>query len=165
MTIFSTFNYYSESNMQAIKECLQESFDTVTEDMIHDACNTQLNSDWTNIQDKLLDFFDDQVILVTATIGRWNGICTGREIGIFENLITDILDKQDDFKIESNDGEFLIKTYHHDGQNNFEIKILTFEAEDMLDKFDNNELDYSEKELCKMFYEDNTLTVLPNYVG
>ena len=38
-------------------------------------------------------------------------------------------------------------------------------TEDMLDKFDNNELDYSEKELCKMFYEDNTLTVLPNYVG
>ena len=165
MTIFSTFNYYSESNMQAIKECLQESFDTVTEDMIYNACNNQLNSDWTNVQDKLLDFFDDQVILVTATIGRWNGTFNSSKIGIFENLIIDMLNKQDDFEIESNNGEFLIKTYHHDGQNNFEIKILTFEAEDILDKFDNNELDYSENELCKIFYEDDKLTVLPNYVG
>ena len=168
-TVFSTLDYYSQKYFEHVKKFLEETYGDkkISDTEIMNEISFQLSQNWNDMYEDLLDFFDDERVLATAKIGRWNGVFDGGKIGYFKEILADILDKQDDFEIFDEDGHFLITTYHHDGQNNFEIKILTEKAEEILDEYNDSDseyFNYSERQLHELFMSDDSLTELPDYL-
>ena len=115
---------------------------------------------WNDIKNELLKYFGEQTIVVTAKIGRWNGTVAGGDIGNFKELLQKMLEKQDDFEIYDEAGHLFVETYHHDGRNHYEIKILTniglkaydnFSCYDEKSKFSN----YTDRQLHQLFMENN----------
>lgn len=68
----------------------------------------------------------DEKVVILGTLGLWNGthdiipvICDNIEIAINK-----CINNMDDFKISQENGSICVEAYHHDGTNNFTIKLL-----------------------------------------
>lgn len=84
---------------------------------------------WECERNLLTDFFkghavDGQVIM-QGTVGRWDGNYPAGKTGIFELLLSQLMQYADDVEIYDEGGHLFIRTTDHDGSSLFEVKILT----------------------------------------
>ena len=161
-------NYYGEIyTYEDVKKQLIEQrkeFDTVfvypTEEDVYDFMSELENEDLRTFEDELNEFLSDKTMIMTGTIGRWNGSYSGGKI---INCYDDILSFFEDCgyaKIYDCNGHLYCKASHHDGTNYAELKVLTDRG---LEYYNNHEYDYEESRLYENLMK--YYSKLPNFAN
>ena len=97
----------------------------VPEDMIYNEISFMESLDYQYFQDKLTALIDKNTCIITGICGRWNGrVSCGRFIEDFDDFV-EFVTHLDDIKIVDRDGHLILSGYHHDGYDEYELKILT----------------------------------------
>lgn len=93
--------------------------------------------DWENAEYELKHFFNKfDHLLVTGSVGRWNGVFDGGKVfNSWEKLISYCGKDCDRFKFFDENGHFYISCSHHDGSCSFEVKILSDAGADYYDRW------------------------------
>jgi len=136
--IFDNYNpdkYYPDADVrEALLECDGYSEDEISENDIWERRNFEMETWWDDEQMMLKNFFDDKTVVMSGTIGRWNGIKRGCDIGDFWKLFGDITQDCHYWKLYDMNGHFYITCSHHDGTNCVEIKVVTNKGIDYLER-------------------------------
>ena len=97
----------------------------VPDKMIYDEMDEQDRVDWQNFLDELHYMLSEHKYLLTGTCGKWYGPC---ECGKFICSADDLLyciQHLDSVRFYDENGHLKICGYHHDGEDNYELKRLT----------------------------------------
>lgn len=91
--------------------------------------NDSINIDWDDLIENLkcYDIYHDRSWVVSGSLGLWNGprrICSEVSESLTE-LILKCVSGCDYFRIEYDDLCVYVTASHHDGTNNFEIRMLS----------------------------------------
>ena len=81
--------------------------------------------DWETTKRELTDYFENDTVIFFGTLGLWNGRVAGGKTGKFEDLLNSAIQDCDYIKIYEQNGRLFLECSHHDGTNNFEIRVLT----------------------------------------
>lgn len=123
---------YLEIAREDLNELYGEDYDA-TESEIFDRAATLEDIDWDDAKRDVDALLADNVV-VTGTVGRWDGNYDGGRVysfrdvkrgTLFENIISDIGQDCIYFEIKLSGGVVHVKCTHHDGTNIFEIRNLT----------------------------------------
>ena len=102
-----------------------QSDDDVPEDMIYSEVSFMQSLDYQYFQDKLSELINKNPCIITGTCGRWNGrVSCGRFIEDYDDFV-EFVQHLDDIKIVDKGGRLIISGYHHDGRDEYELKVLT----------------------------------------
>jgi len=97
----------------------------VPEKMIYDEMSFMQSLDYQYFQDKMNELIAQNTCIIMGTCGRWNGrVSCGRFIETFDEFVC-FVEHLDEIKIVDKDGRLIISGYHHDGSDEYELKILT----------------------------------------
>ena len=130
--IFNNYDFNEEDIINSILEMNEElTREDITTEMICDEWYVQEDFWFEDEFSALIEFFKDKKIICFGSVGRWDGTFKGGEIfESFEDAYYRMTKDCDYVKIYEEDGHLYIQCSHHDGTNNFEIKILTEKGED-----------------------------------
>ena len=78
-----------------------------------------------------------------------------------EEMLQAILKDCDYVKIWSDDGHLFIKASHHDGTHEFEIKLITDKGYNVLEEWEDGEIDMTCYEMYNNLWENEEYTELP----
>lgn len=170
-TIFS--NYYSEEREKYIREWLMESrgddnpdwetIDDIPDSEVWDEMSFNEQIDWEEVTNELKRFFDDEEILVIGSVGRWDGTYAAGKV-ISYNELWKCWNDCDYVEIYDEDGHFYINASHHDGNNHFEVKLLTEEGIKYYSRWNENWNDSrSEQEIHTKLAESSRYTHIPHF--
>ena len=97
----------------------------VPEKMIYDEMSFMQSLDYQYFQDKLNELIAKNTCIIMGTCGRWSGrVSCGRFIENFNEFIA-FVEHLDEIKIVDKGGRLIISGYHHDGHDEYELKVLT----------------------------------------
>lgn len=96
-----------------------------TEDYEDDVDNYVFQDDWHEFRQSLIEATNNRLCILQGTEGLWNGKHKAGAIDLLENLFTKALDNKDGFEFQNRDGQLWLTTYHHDGRNEYHVKVLT----------------------------------------
>lgn len=125
---------------------------------------------WEAERDSLIQFFKDSAIdgqvIMQGTVGRWDRKYPTGKTGIFDLLLSQLMQYADDIEIYDEGGHLYIRTSDHDGTSLFEVKVLTGRALECLENYRCNMgcwRDLSEKEVHDKLMKNSHYTKLPRY--
>lgn len=102
-----------------------ESSDDVPEKMIYDEMSFMEGLDFQYFKDKMSELLSNGICIIMGICQRWNGhVSCGRFIDSFDEFM-EFIDHLDYLKITDNNGHLLITGAHHDGNDSYELKLLT----------------------------------------
>ena len=136
----NTYDYINYEDMRAYlfenyaEEYSWESLDDVPEKMIYDEMDEQDRADWQDFFDELHFMLSESKYLLTGTCGKWYGTC---ECGKFIDSTDDLLyciQHLDGVRFYDENGRLKICGYHHDGEDNYELKRLTGKGVELAEK-------------------------------
>ena len=170
-TIFN--NYYSEEREKYTRERLMESrgddnpewetLDDIPDSEVWDEMSFNEQIDWKEVTNELKRFFDDEEILVIGSVGRWDGTYAAGKV-ISYNELWKCWNDCDYVEIYDEDGHFYINASHHDGNNHFEVKLLTEEGIKYYSRWNENWNDSrSEQEIHAKLAESSYYTHIPHF--
>lgn len=142
--IFS--NYYDSDREKATREFLLEdrgedngweTIDDIPDSEVWDEMNFNEQIEWEDAESALENFFNDEEILVIGTVGRWDGTYAAGKV-ISYNELHKCWSDCDYVEIYDEDGHMHINVSHHDGNNHFEVKILTEKGRDYYSRWNEN---------------------------
>ncbi len=99
--------------------------DDVPEQMVYNEMDDQDNLAWQDFYDKMYRLLSGDIYLLKGTNGRWYGPA---ECGQFIHNPQELLHRishLDRVRFYDEDGHLKIWGYHHDGEDNYELKRLT----------------------------------------
>ena len=112
---------------------------------------------------ELEDFFKCEKLIITGRIGRWNGTFDGGKIMDIED-IHDCWKDCDYIEIYDEGGHLYIDSYHHDGGNHFEVKILTEKGIDYYDRWNYNWDDKrTDREVFTRLMKNSNYSHIPHF--
>lgn len=136
--IFNNYDFNEEEMLNSILEMHEEmTKEDVTLEMIYDEWYDQEEIWFEDEFSDLVKFFDGKKIICFGSVGRWNGTFRGGEIfESFEDAYYRMTKDCDYVKIYEENDHLYIQCSHHDGTNNFEVKVLTDKGEDYYDNWE-----------------------------
>lgn len=168
--IFS--NYYDSDREKATREFLLEEYgkdngwetiDDIPDSEVFEEMNFIESEEWENVKSELENFFEDEEILVIGTVGRWNGTYSAGKVISYDELHKCWSDCYY-VEIYDEDGHMHINASHHDGNNHFEVKILTEKGRDYYSRWNENWNDSrSEQEIHTKLAESSRYTHIPHF--
>ena len=125
--IFNNYDFNEEDIINSILEMNEElTREDITTEMIYDEWYDQERFWFEYIYSDLVNFFDGKKIICFGNIGRWNGYFDCGEIfDDFEKAFYKMTKDCEYIKIYEDKNHFYIDCSHHDGNNHYEIKVLT----------------------------------------
>lgn len=168
--IFS--NYYDSEKEKAIREFLLEdrgedngweTIDDIPNSEVWEEMSFNEQIEWEDVKSELENFFDDEEILVIGSVGRWDGTYSAGKVISYDQLWK-CWDGCDSMEIYDEDGHMYINASHHDGNNHFEVKLLTEEGIKYYSRWNENWNDSrSEREIHKRLAESSCYTHIPHF--
>ena len=166
-------NYYDSEREQYARENILEdrgedngweNVDDIPDEEVWDELNFQEEIEWEETISDLKRFFDGKTLLVTGTVGTWQGNFAGGKVLTVEN-ISDCWKNCDYIEIYDENGHFYIRSSHHDGTNLFEVKVLTEKGADMWDKYEYDYIwrDLSIQDVHGKLYNNSRYSHIPHY--
>ena len=134
-----------------------QSIDDVPEKMIYDEMSFMESLDFQYFQDKMCELMTKGTCIIMGTCQRWNG---RKPCGTFLESFDDFLsfvDHLDYLTIKDRNGHLIIDGVHHDGNDSYELKILTKRG---FSYANHNEFAHS-KELHEKIMNTRTYSKLP----
>lgn len=149
-------------NYEETKNYLKEENGTEpSEQEIWDEINWNDSIMWEYAEDDMVGFFETRIFVLRGTNGRWDGKHdAGAIIRNFEDLRPAWRDC-DYLKLYDLDGHFMIKSDHHDGSNQYEIRELNKQGLRFLAR---HEDDMSARALHEKLWNPR-YSKLPNYAN
>ena len=122
------------------------------------------NLNWEEEKERLTDFFEGGKWIAMGTCGRWNGTFpAGLVFTDFMEFFNKLSRDCDYYEFSDINGHFHVRTSHHDGDYNFEIRKLTPAGIRFLDNWSQSFSDNRpEREIHKRLMEK--YSVLPHFV-
>jgi len=184
-TIYSNYDLYD--NFDDTKQFIMDEYPELCEVEVEDAKTHEIHMEpsdskvwdfiynddswyWDETWSELKNFFKDDHVIFFGTVGTWRGNFAGGKIGYFEDLVQDAIQDCDYVEFTDEDGHLYLRCSHHDGTNDFEIKVLSQKGSDFADNWENGYLyyddkryDFTEQELHKKIATNNFLSHLPHY--
>ena len=135
---YNIYDTYSDEDMieLAIENGMADSKDEVTESMIDDLRWDEDAIDWETAKRELADYFKNETVIFFGTLGLWYGRTAGGKTGDFENLLMSAIQDCTYVKIYENNGRMFLECSHHDGTNEFEIKIINERGKQYLENWE-----------------------------
>lgn len=129
---------YTDEDMieLAIANGMAETEDEVTESMIDELRWDEDAIEWENVKCELVEYFKNKTVIFFGTLGLWYGRTAGGKTGNFENLLMDALEDCAYVKIYEKNDRMFLECSHHDGTNEFEIKIITERGKQYLENWE-----------------------------
>lgn len=139
ITLFDNYDWYDfEDVKKAILEDSDMTESELSDDEVWDTLNEWEDEDWSNCKHMLEDAFGNNKVIVYGTAGTWHG--TYECAKIFEDIERAVFScvKDCEFFKVTQDSERLvnIRSTHHDGSNNFYLKIVKEEGLRIYDRWD-----------------------------
>ena len=136
--------------------------DEITDSMLMDWRYQEDETDWECEKEMLTDFFKGKTVGFFGEVGLWHGVYKAGKIGEFWNLFYDAIKDCDYIKLYDENGHFYLTCSHHDGTCHFEVKEITDEGRDYLERWEDNWGDKrSEQHVHNQIYK--RYSKLPNY--
>ena len=105
-----------------------------------------LSDDWDYLRDQIVDHVDGRICVIQGTQGLWDGRHRAGSLGDIEELLSKALSVADDWKV-TYDGDLHLTIYHHDGHNEYVIRVLNDAGDEFYEEWQNDEHDLSWPEL------------------
>ena len=102
-----------------------DSYNEITADMLHEWRSEQMEEDWALEWERLCELFGSETVVFWGSIGRWYGTYQGGRVGDFMELFNKVTESCDYWKVWDENGHLFLKCSHHDGDNMFEIKMVS----------------------------------------
>ena len=112
--------------------------DEITDSMLMDWRYQEDEADWECEKEMLTDFFKGKTVGFFGEVGLWHGVYKAGKIGEFWNLFYDAIKDCDYIKLYDENGHFYLTCSHHDGTCHFEVKEITDEGRDYLERWEDN---------------------------
>lgn len=172
IVLFDNYNGYDFENMKkSLAEFNERDIESISDDEVWDAISDEESEDYDNTKWVLKSIFgDNEKVIVRGTCGTWQG--NRDAINIFDNIekALNACTKDCDYiKIEVEGRKVKVKSSHHDGTNNFEIKKVTDKGKRLYDNWNyqdspcNNDL--SEYEILEKIWNDSHYSHLAEKVA
>lgn len=81
--------------------------------------------EWNFFKHRLFDQVGRNYCVLQGKEGLWDGSHKAGFCGDIEEAVITMINNKDDFKFEDRDGQLWATAYHHDGHNEYHIKVLT----------------------------------------
>ena len=102
-----------------------QSIGDVPEKMIYDEMSFMKSLDFQYFQYKMSELMSKDICIIMGTCGRWNRqVSCGRFIESFDELMG-FIDHLNYLTIKDRDGHLIINGAHYDGNDRYELKLLT----------------------------------------
>ena len=137
VTLFDNYDFDRDEIIESILSYRDDiTEDDITDNMIYDEWYSQLEVWFEDIFSDLKKFFDNKQIICFGNIGRWNSYFdAGKIFDDFEKAWYDMTKDCDYIRITDDNGHLYIDCSHHDGNNHFEIKVLTDKGAEYYDNW------------------------------
>lgn len=140
----------------------EEEKDEVSDQTLWDWRYEQDACDWDDEKAMLTDFFQGKTVMFTGKVGLWHGVYSGGKVGEFWDLFNNAMEDCNYCKLYDENGHMYLTCSHHDGTNNFEIKILTDKGIEYFNRWDDSyDDDRTERHIHDQIYKH--YSVLPNF--
>ena len=135
--IFNNYDFNEEDIINSILEMNEElTKEDITTEMIYDEWCWQEQVWFEDVFSELKSFFNNNKVICFGNIGRWNGYFDcGKIFDDFETAWYSMTKDCDYVKIYEKNNHFYIDCSHHDGNNHFEVKVLTDKAIEYYDNW------------------------------
>ena len=134
-----------------------QSIDDIPEKMIYDEMSFMEGLDFQYFQDKMCQLIANGICIIMGTCQRWNGrVSCGRFIESFDDFLS-FVDHLDYLTIKDRNGHLIIDGAHHDGNDSYELKVLTKQGFQYADR---NEFAHT-KELHEKIMNTRAYSKLP----
>lgn len=135
------FDNYNRNFNEWKREYLEEfpEYEDMSDNYLMNVFWDEEYMDWENEMYNIEHFDNANKYILYGSIGRWNG--THRGTKIFKSIkdaINWAIEDCDYIKLYDENGHFCITCSHHDGTCCFEIKEITKEGEDYLERWEDN---------------------------
>ena len=117
--------------------------------------------DWDDAWYELRKFFEGKTVGFFGEIGLWYGVGKAGAIGNFETLYYKAIEDCDYIKIYDENGHLYLTCSHHDGTCHFEIKVLTTEGREYLDRWEWGNDNRTQRQCHEQIYK--RYSKLPRY--
>ena len=118
-------NYDFDKYEEMARESLIEDGVDFSKNTVYELASEIESDDFMIILNELKSFFDDKTVMLTGTVGRWDGNHAGFDIGDFDDLFSKYTEDCEYFDIYDDNGALYIRCSHHDGANLFQVLTLT----------------------------------------
>ena len=158
-TIFDNYdldNNYPEDEIKemALELGWVEDEEEITDEMIWNWRYQESEDDWDCERERIDEFFEGKIVGFFGEVGLWHGVYKAGKIGEFWELFHSAIKDCDYIKIYDENGHMYLTCSHHDGTNHFEIKELTKEGKEYLERWEDNWNDKrAEKEVHNQIYK------------
>lgn len=166
-TIYS--NYYSSEAEDEAREFLfteynednkWKTLDDIPDNEVFEELSFEDEANWDDAKEQLESFFDGHgYFLLQGTCGRWNGQRRGGYIFNSFKELANAWQDCDYIEIYDENGHFNIKCSHHDGDNYYEVKRLSYRGYDYAD----NHYSESDEVIHDKLWNSNFYTSLPHF--
>lgn len=134
--IFSNYDFPEESEIRDWIMSNGYDEEDITDEMITNWSYDQLEIEWEDAKSQLENFFDGKRLLLFGSIGRWNGIVSGWEThDDFMKMFYSATEDCDYWKFYDENGHLYLTCSHHDGTCSYEIKELTDDGYEYLERW------------------------------
>ena len=106
-----------------------KTIDDIPEDIIYEEIDAQDNLAWQDFYDQMYKLLSHDTYLLTGTCGRWYGPAEGGKFIRTPDDLLRTISHLDRVRFYDEDGHLKIWGYHHDGEDNYELKRLTRKGE------------------------------------
>lgn len=157
------FDNYDGYDFETIKEELEELNGIApTEQDVYYLIAIREEKDWKETKELLEQIDSCFGFIIKGHAGLWTGKheCMDRYYTM-EEMLQAILKDCDYVKIWSDDGHLFIKASHHDGTHEFEIKLITDKGYNVLEEWEDGEIDMTCYEMYNNLWENEEYTELP----
>ena len=164
-TIYNNYDLW-EDYFEDAKEYLVENGadeEDITDEEIWSEIYFQDELNWEAEKEMLNNFFEGATWILQGYSGRWNGRCKGGYIFTdFEDMFYKAVKDCDYIHIFDENGHLFLKCSHHDGTNIYEIKKMTQQGIDYLDRWS---WDWNDKRTEEYVHDKimERYSVLPHY--
>lgn len=140
-TIFDNYHSWETYSDETLTEMALDNEwvdnkDDITENMLWQWRNEQMNFFWDCVWSEMLSYFKGKTVGFFGEVGLWHGIYKTGKIGDFEELWYKATKDCDYIKIYDENGHLYLTCSHHDGTCHFEIKEITSEGNAYLDRWE-----------------------------
>ena len=116
----------------------EEEKDDITDEQLWQWRYQEDETDWECEKERLTDYFKGKTVGFFGEVGRWNGVYKAGKIGEFWDLFGKAITDCDYIKLYDENGHFYLTCSHHDGTCHFEVKELTKQGEDYLERWEDD---------------------------
>ena len=110
----------------------------ITDNMLCEWRYEESEVDWDNAKYEIDNFFKGKRVGFFGEVGRWDGVNKAGKIGEFWDLFYKATEDCGYIKIYDENGHLYLTCSHHDGTCHFEIKEITDDGYDYLERWEYN---------------------------